>query len=285
MRKRTRTAQVTAAGDGGQSAASLTRGLDILRAFTINDATLGNQDLIERTGLPKATVSRLTAALVARGYLHYDAALGRYSIGPATISLGYSALSSNPVIHMARPLMQELADSTGAAVALGTRDGMEMVYLANCRSMSPVSLRLNVGSRLPIWKTSMGLSYMAEMKPEIATELLDQLCRDDPPNAARIRRSVEEARMQYAERGFVSGFGVWYSYINAVGVAFRPTDGSPLVALTCGGIVDILPREKCLSEVGPVLVDLTRKLRARLAGEEKRPSTDAIKAGWKTSAE
>ena len=131
----------------------------------------------------------------------------------------------------------------------------------------------------------MGLSYMAEMKPEIATELLDQLCRADPPNAARIRRSVEEARVQYAERGFVSGFGVWYSYINAVGVAFRPTDGSPLVALTCGGIVDILPREKCLSEVGPVLVDLTRKLRARLAGEEKQPSTDAIKADWKTTAE
>ena len=76
--------------------------------------------------------------------------LGRYSIGPATVSLGYSALSSSPVVHMARPLMQELADQTGAAVALGTRDGLEMVYLANCRSMCPVSLRLNVGSRLPL---------------------------------------------------------------------------------------------------------------------------------------
>jgi DNA-binding IclR family transcriptional regulator len=277
--------RASASADGGHSAASLTRGLGILRAFTINDATLGNQDLIERTGLPKATISRLTASLVALGYLHYDEALGRYSIGPATISLGYSALSSNPVIHMARPLMQDLADSTGGAVALGTRDGLEMVYLANCRSMSPVSLRLNVGSRLPIWKTSMGLSYMAEMKPDIATELLGQLCRDDPPNASKIRRSVEESKAQYAKRGFVTGFGVWYSYINAVGVAFRPTDGSPLVALTCGGIVDILPREKCLGEVGPVLVDLTRRLKARLAGEDQPGKAPSVKAGWKTSAE
>ncbi len=285
LRKRTKAARVAAGAEGGNAAASLTRGLAILRAFTLNDATLGNQDLIERTGLPKATVSRLTAALVELGYLHYDEPLGRYSIGPATISLGYSALSSNPVVHMARPLMQELADATGAAVALGTRDGLEMVYLANCRSMSPVSLRLNVGSRLPIWRTSMGLSYIAEMKPEIAKVVVRQLCEDDPANASKIRRSVEEAKTQYERLGFVTAFGVWYSYINAVGVAFRPTDGSPLVALTCGGIVDILPREKCLSEVGPVLCELTRTLRHRLAGTEKPAGTPPARADWKTSAE
>jgi hypothetical protein len=86
------------------------RGLEILRSFTAEDTTLGNQELIERTGLPKATVSRLTATLVSLGYLHYDTQLGRYSIGPATVSLGYSALSSSAVVHMAQPLMQSLAD-------------------------------------------------------------------------------------------------------------------------------------------------------------------------------
>ena len=67
---------------------------------------------------------------------------------------------------------------------------------------------------------------------------------------------------QYGKRGFVASFGAWYSYINAVGVAFRPTDGSQLVALTCGGIVDILPREKCLKQVGPALVELVQRMRA-----------------------
>lgn len=268
MRKRAKPSEDRDSADEGNFAASLTRGLRILRAFTADDATLGNQELIERTGLPKATVSRLTYTLVGLGYLHYDDTLGRYSIGPATVSLGYSALSSSPVVHIARPLMQELADQTGAAAALGTRDGLEMVYLANCRSMSPVSLRLNVGSRLPIWRTAMGLAYIAEMVPEKRDEVLEQLRRTEPGNARRIAEHVDEAIAHYARHGFTASFGVWYSYINAVGVAFRPTDGSPLVALTCGGIVDILPREKCLKEVGPMLVEVVRRLRARLNGQD-----------------
>lgn len=285
MRKRTKPTDGSDGADLGNSAASLTRGLEILRAFTADDATLGNQDLIERTGLPKATVSRLTYTLVSLGYLHYDEMLGRYSIGPATVSLGYSALSSSPIIHLARPLMQELADATGAAVALGTRDGMEMVYLANCRSNSPVSLRLNVGSRLPIYRTAMGLAYLAEMNADIRTSLVEQLVRAEPDKEAELRRLVDGALESYSTQGFITVLGAWHSYINAVGIAFRPTDGSPLVALTCGGIVDILPQEHCRQIVGPQLVRLTARLRARLQGKPDPSPGKETPLNWNTSAE
>lgn len=285
MRKRSIAPDGSSTAESSNPAASLTRGLEILRAFTIEDATLGNQELLERTGLPKATVSRLTATLVDLGYLHYDNGLGRYSIGPATVSLGYSALSSNAVIHLARPLMQVLADKTGAAVALGTRDGLEMVYLANCRSNSPVSLQLNVGSRLPIWRTAMGLAYMAEMVPDIRSSVVERLISDNPSQTAQITQAFDDTMHQYTTNGFVAGFGVWFSYINAIGVAFRPTDGSPLIALTCGGIVDILPRERCINEVAPALLDLTMRLKAQLAGRETPQSTILTPSNWKTTAE
>ena len=72
MRKRALPVQGAEAVEASNPAASLTRGLEILRAFAANDATLGNQQLIERTGLPKARVARLTATLVSLGYLHHD---------------------------------------------------------------------------------------------------------------------------------------------------------------------------------------------------------------------
>ncbi|MCL6284176.1 IclR family transcriptional regulator [Ruegeria sp. 2012CJ41-6] len=266
MRKRTNPVDHIRDDQPIKTATSLQRGLEILRVFTADDQTLGNQDLLDRTGLPKATVSRLTQTLVILGYLHYDETLGRYSIGPATVSLGYSALSSSAVVRMAVPLMQEMADKTGAAVALGTRDGSDMVYLANSRSMNPVSLQLYVGSRLPIWRTSMGLAYLADLEPEQRGQVLEQMISADPDQEAAIREAVLQGVDSVKSHGFVSSFGQWYSYINAVGVAFRPTDGSPLVALTCGGIVDIVPQEKCLSEIGPDLVDLVHDLRKRLNG-------------------
>jgi DNA-binding IclR family transcriptional regulator len=264
MRKRSNTGEDGREASG--SATSLTRGLEILRAFTPDDETLGNQELINRTKLPAATISRLTATLVGLGYLHYDSVLGRYSIGPATVSLSYSALSSNPIIYLARPLMQELADWTGAAVALGTRDGLEMVYLANCRSVSPVTLQLNVGSRVPIARTAMGLAYIAEMNAAQREPLIAAVRDADAPSHG-VRKRVDQAIAEYERSGFVSAFGLWHTYINAVGVAFRPTDGSPLLAITCGGIADILPEEFCLEKVGPKVVHLVKQLRTSLAGE------------------
>ncbi|MBX9456808.1 MAG: IclR family transcriptional regulator [Rhizobium sp.] len=266
MRKRSKSTEGADQGNAGNSAASLTRGLDILRAFSPNDATLGNQELIERTGLAGATVSRLTATLVSLGYLHYDAVLGRYSIGAATVALGYSALSSNPIIHMARPLMQELADWTGAAVALGTSDGLEMVYLANCRSMSPVTLQLNVGSRVPMARTAMGLAYLAGLDDERRGTLVEALKQADSQGSERFAADLDQAMRDRAKFGFVTAFGSWHSYINAVGVTFHPTDGSPTVALTCGGIVDILSADHCRNNVGPRLIALVEQLRERLAG-------------------
>ncbi|MBN9033017.1 MAG: IclR family transcriptional regulator [Rhizobiales bacterium] len=268
MRKRSKPTESSATGSSGNSAASLTRGLDILRAFTPDDATLGNQELIDRTGLAGATVSRLTATLVNLGYLHYDAVLGRYSIGAATVALGYSALSSNPIIHIARPLMQELADRTGAAVALGACDGLEMVYLANCRSMSPVTLQLNVGSRVPMARTAMGLAYLTGLDEERRGALVAALKQADARRSERFVTDLDQALRDQAQFGFVTAFGSWHSYINAVGVTFHPTDGSPAVALTCGGIVDILPEDRCRKVVGPRLVALVEQMRERLAGGE-----------------
>ena len=42
---------------------ALARGLEVLRAFTPSEGLLGNQEIAARTGLPKATVSRLTYTL------------------------------------------------------------------------------------------------------------------------------------------------------------------------------------------------------------------------------
>lgn len=274
MRKREKN-PATATGTG--QASNLVRGLSILRAFTPQDTWLGNQDLIERTDLPKATVSRLTGTLTAMGYLLYDEDMGRYRLGPATVSLGYSALSSSAVVQLAAPLMQELADHMGVAVALGTRDGSEMVYLANARSQGPVSLRLNVGSRLPIWRTAMGLAWLVGTTAEIRAALIDDMLATEPEHADEIRCAVGDVQRQYREKGFITSCGHWFSYINAAGIAFQPADGSPLVAITCGGIVDMIPMEACRTVAGPALRRLVERLQAGLEGaDDPGPLPDAF---------
>jgi DNA-binding IclR family transcriptional regulator len=267
MRKRTTRDAVEPGDGGGQLSSALVRGLDVLRAFKPGDATLGNQEIIIRTGLPKATVSRLTFTLSELGYLTYDGVLGRYSLGPASVALGYSALTSNAVVHIARPLMQDLADRTGAAIALGTRDNLEMVYLSNCRSESLVTLRLNPGSHVPLWNSGMGLAYMVGIEDKERDDLIARLQAAEPESAARIAASVAAARQEYQKRGYITSFGRWQSYIRAIGIPFTPTDGSPVVSITCGGVSELITDAQTHSVMGPALVSLVAALKARLEGD------------------
>ena len=72
---------------GTVSNRSLERGLELLRAFGPGAALLGNGDLVERTGLPKATISRLTRTLAVAGYLEHDAGRKAYRLGVPLLSL------------------------------------------------------------------------------------------------------------------------------------------------------------------------------------------------------
>ncbi len=51
---------------------ALARGLDVLRCFRARDGFLTNQEIAERTGLPKPTVTRLTYTLCQLGYLQQN---------------------------------------------------------------------------------------------------------------------------------------------------------------------------------------------------------------------
>jgi len=85
-----------------QFAINLSRGLEVLRAFTPADQLLGNRDLCDRTSLPKATISRLTYTLEKLGYLLRVERLQKYRLGPGVLMLGYPMLSKNLLIWVWR---------------------------------------------------------------------------------------------------------------------------------------------------------------------------------------
>ena len=65
---------------------ALARGLEILRCFGENDLTLTNSEIADRTGLPKATISRLTHTLCELDYLA-DLGVGRVPMASNSVSV------------------------------------------------------------------------------------------------------------------------------------------------------------------------------------------------------
>lgn len=252
-------------GKARQFVTSLARGLEVLRCFQPGDRLLGNQDIARRTGLPKPTVSRLTYTLTRLGYLHYAQSLGKYQLGTAVLSLGYSLLTNMDILKIARPLMQELADYSHTSVAVGARDRLGIVYLQGCHSPeATVSLRMDAGTWIPIATTSIGRALLCGL-PEAAREnLMDHIRREAPQDWPTHRAGIEQALRDYQERGFCFSLGEWRKDVNAVGVPMLPVAGSRLLAFNCAAPSFFLRRHMLEDDIGPRLVNLVRTMEAEV---------------------
>jgi DNA-binding IclR family transcriptional regulator len=245
---------------------ALARGLEVLRAFRPGDGMLGNQEIAARTGLPKPTVSRLTYTLTQLGYLVRLDRFSKYQIAPAALALGYSALASGGIRHVARPHMQALADHAAAAVALGARDQRRMIYVEQCVAAQALMVRLDVGSRIPIASSAMGRAFIAALAEGERAALMAELewrYGDDWP---ALYAGIEQARADYARCGFVLSIGDWRADINGVGVPLVMADGSGVYAFNCGAAAFAIGRDRLEQDIGPRLVHAVRNIAAVVNG-------------------
>jgi DNA-binding IclR family transcriptional regulator len=244
-----------------QFVTALARGLDVLRAFRKGDGPLGNQSLAKRTGLPKATVSRLTYTLSRLGYLDYWSDSSRYTLSAGALALGFTALGSLGIRDVARPFMQELADYTGVAVALGTRDRLSIVYIGHCRGDIPVHIDLDVGSHIKLSVSAMGRAYIAGLPAPERERLMEQLAVHEGDRWPALRAGIERAIEDLETKGFVLSAGDWKAEVNAVGVPLFFGGGPLRFALNCGGPSFVTPRERLVDDYGPRLVEVAARIK------------------------
>lgn len=245
---------------------ALARGLELLACFRSGDKLLGNQELSERSKLPKSTVSRLTYTLTKLGYLQYDESLGKYRLGTATLALGSAMLSKLDIRQLARPMMLELANFSHAMVSLGMRDRLSMIYVENCRSQATLTLSLDVGARIPIATTAMGRAYLAAVLDSERNDILERVREADEAAWPGIHDTVLRSLSEYQQLGCCTSFGEWQPDVNAIAIAFRPSDGSAPLSINCGGPAFNLSPEFLLQEVRPRLLEIVRQLQRPLIG-------------------
>ncbi|WP_282605968.1 IclR family transcriptional regulator [Pelagibius sp. Alg239-R121] len=240
-------------GPDRRFATTLARGLSVLRAFRTSDGPLGNQDLAERTGLPKSTVSRMTYTLSQLGYLDHLRSIEKYRLGPAVLALGNIARVNLSFLEAAQPIMQELADETGTLVAFTVRDNLSMLYAHCWRPRNVATIWLEVGRKIPIDKTASGRCFLASASELELRELRRDFETSGELTGAAFDGIVKESRRQFFSLGFMPSIGSWVETINAVAVPFRSHEASQAFVFNCGALQENLSEQRILTEVGPLL--------------------------------
>lgn len=244
---------------------ALARGLEVLHCFGAADRYLGNNQIAERTGLPKSTVSRLTFTLTETGHLRFSENLNKYSLSMSVLSLGYTLLAQIDVRRVARQLMQALAEHTQASVNFGIRDGLNMVYIDTYRSASTYAVQLDVGSQIPIATTSMGRAYLAAISEGKRAALLEQIRLSNPENWPRIKEGIDQALLDYGTKGYCFSLGDWRPETHAIAVPLLLEEQGETVVFSCSGASFQLRPKVIEDDIGPRLLNLVGNVKTALS--------------------
>ncbi len=241
---------------------SLAKGLEILSVFAEGDM-LGNQQLVELTGLPKATVSRITSTLVALGYLRVDARTRKLLMGTRLVGMAASVQRRIGLQRIARPMLEKLSADTGLSLIIGTRDRLGLVILETFRPPTENRLVTNVdaGTVLPIASTAVGLAYIVASPVKEQAAIFDRLAQRFPAEWPQLRQRIERAHAEFNRMGFVTTQRSWERDVNGVAIPFATNARNTLYAFSFAGPAARMPLARMRKELGPTLLQLAKDLR------------------------
>lgn len=147
---------------------SLNRTLDVIELIADRRGT-GVREIAQISGLPPATVHRIVAALVKRGYLNKDRRTHRYTLTPKFLILGERVQQQLDIVAIARPHLEALMRATRENANLCIRDSDKIIYIDQVGSPEHnLQIFTKLGGSAPLYASGVGKVFLAHMR---ATEL------------------------------------------------------------------------------------------------------------------
>lgn len=251
------------AAEAGKVSA-LQRGLDVLACFETQNHAMGHAELARTSGIPKATLTRILSTLASAGFLRYDSQSEQYSLGPKVVTLANAYVNSFDVRALARPLMHELAQRTGASVYLAIASDLDMLIIEVARSQKGMLLtRLDIGSRVPMSTSALGRAYLQSVDAQAREHLLERMALTHGDHWATIWKNMQASFRKAKRVGYNSSLGEVYPDIHSIATAMTTPTGETVV-LNCGGPSMYLTSEVIERLVGPALISSAAKLRCAI---------------------
>ena len=215
--------------------AVLDKAVTILRAVADGPATLA--ELVNRTGLPRATVHRLAVALEGHRLVRRTQE-GAWAPGPALAELGRGGAD---LADLAERHLVTLRDASGESAQFYVRDGATRVCVAAAERTSGLRDTVPVGARLPMTAGSAAHALLAFTPADEVTRLL--------PSASFTARTLLDVR----RRGWAHSVAEREPGVASLSAPVRDGAGAVLGAVSISGPVERLGRRPGPEIIGAVL--------------------------------
>ncbi|MEO8296426.1 MAG: IclR family transcriptional regulator [Burkholderiales bacterium] len=256
---------------------ALARGMRILTCFGVGETELGNGQIARRSGLPPATVARLTHTLTELGYLRNVPHRPKYALSAQVLSIGYPVLAGLPERELARPHLKALADATGGSVCMAVAEGLRAVYIEVSRGIDAGQLP-DIGVRRPLLDSSVGRALFVDMDRAEQAAVLNQSCLQQPERAEVLRQGAQQAIDDQARYGMCRTENLVMMGWSAVAMPLRGLGGHRF-AVSLGVRSDRVPADDFMRRVGlPLSAAVSRMTSAFQARQRREAGAQIVPA-------
>lgn len=144
----------------------LDRLLHVLTVVAQADRPITMTDVATACGLPVPTVHRLVAQLEERRLLKRVLGSKKLAVGVGLVNLGAAAVSASLRADQSHQILVALSGRIGEHCQIGQRLDNEVVYVDAVYTTRSQGLHFEHGRRAPLYCTSIGKLFLADMPPD-----------------------------------------------------------------------------------------------------------------------
>ncbi len=244
-------------------ATTVDKALDVLFHLLSEPSPVGVSSVGRSLGLPKASAHRLLASLQRRDLVEQDES-GRYRPGFGLVALGLGALDREPLVAVARPILEEESASLGETTFLVAPRAGALRVLDKVEGTGFLRAAPRVGEKVPSHATAVGKLFLAEDAGLVAGSApLERFTNRTPRNRKELFRATRRA----AELGWAHNRDEWIEGLSVVAapVSSRGRVLAAIAVATSTPRMDALGPEK----VARRAISAAGRIRRRLEGRSE----------------
>ena len=249
-----------------QGLTSVDRALHLIQLVGEHQA-LRVAEAADRLGVARSTAHRLLTALRRRDFVIQDRPNGAYLAGPALNAIGLAAISRLDIRQIARPVLEQLRDTTDETITLAVLDGQNIRFVDSIESPRSVRVGNRTGVVRPAHSCAVGKAILAGLS---AAEL-DRLYPDEVlPEATQSTISSKQALVTELDEvkrlGYALNWEESTDGVAAIAVAVRDAADLPVAALGVAAPASRIGNVDELRRFAPDLQSGRQQIQTQLSG-------------------
>ncbi len=182
------------------------RSVQILQIIAKSNEGLEMDEICERLSIPRTSCYDILVTLVHLGMLEVNTGVKRsYKIGLNAYRIGMSYMNNRNISEIIAPALKELSKELQKTCFFGVLEGGKIVYISKFEPENPIITTATIGTKNPIYNTSLGKAILSSMSDEEIKGILSGI---ELKQATRFTITDREELIKNIELVRVRGFAL-----------------------------------------------------------------------------